>query len=178
MTSSGALIVPLIQSSNLAVDQVNTERVSTTDLSSSGTSIPPPSFYQLAASPQVRQLTEGEFALETDLGAPRFRRPEQLGRTSNPPTTASPEQPPTQMVRRSSADDVLRQTARLGRAILSSAMRGLDNLTDYLDAATSNDPDCHAQQRSQIQILMCMLLVLVIGIYLLSGSSQIGRAHV
>jgi len=84
-----------------------------------------------------------------------------------------PPQTPSQDVRRQSAatdENMLSSAVRLGRAVLRFMTRSLQAMAEYIESA-SDDPAKAEQQRANMQILLCLLLVLVVGLILATTRS-------
>lgn len=62
-------------------------------------------------------------------------------------------------------------SVRLGRAVFRFAMRALQAMADYIDTAASEDPSKVEQQRANMQVLLCLLLVLLVGLILATTRS-------
>jgi hypothetical protein len=67
-------------------------------------------------------------------------------------------------------EDIIQLGIRLGRALTRLTMRGLQAMIDYVDTATSDDPSKAEQQKANLQVLFCVMLILVAGILLSSRS--------
>lgn len=68
-------------------------------------------------------------------------------------------------------DSLLDISVRIGRALLRFTMRALQSMADYLDTASMEDPTKAEQQRSNMQVILCLLLVLVVGLILATARS-------
>lgn len=87
---------------------------------------------------------------------------------ATPPASSTPN--PTLSRRDDSSSDTeenfFTTSVRIGRAVLRLGMRALQTMADYIDTAASEDPTKAEQQRANMQVLLCLLLILLVGLLL------------
>ena len=177
LSARGPLSVPSITSPSLTVDRIEAHRLSSDAAEVPSISIPPPSFYNLACPPDQPSLcpdTNEECPLPSE--CPSSDDQQQVSRSfpSQPPVTRS-----STLATRSASmadpdlEDIVHMSVRLGRALLRVTVRSLHAMAEYVEMAGSSDPECQEQRRANMQVLMCLLLVLVAGIILIFRSSGV-----
>jgi len=110
---------------------------------------------------------------QTSTSAPQAAPAPQ--RQSTPPKSqiANPQVAPAvlqQAPRQSEPEDIIQLGMRLGRALTRLTMRGLQAMIDYVDTATSDDPSKAEQQKANLQVLLCVILMVVAALMLSSRS--------
>ena len=181
ITSSGPLSVPLIQSPNLTADHLYTDRLTSSTTDIPNISIPPPAFYQLASptTPQHSLCLDTEDSTEPTGAYPQTHSEtvqESPGETpfSRPPIPFVPgtlSRTPSSRAEGHDSEDVLSLSMRLGRALLRVGLRTIEQLTNYIDSATSSEDK--QQQRANLQVMLCLLLLLITGIFLMTRSGSL-----
>lgn len=96
------------------------------------------------------------------------------------PISLTPSPPPTlpsailgdSATEEDSEEGFFSTTVRLARALMRFTMRALQAMADYIDTAASEDPAKAEQQRANMQVLLCLLLVLLVGLLLATARSS------
>jgi hypothetical protein len=151
LTSSGPLSVPSIQATTLSAEDFSVPPLLP--------SVPPPSFYRLT-SPRSE---ESDPPVDDIHGLiPRNERNlTQMAERGASPDASRPE----------ADDDILDLGTRLGRSLIRSGMRAINAMMEFLENVIPMDPESEQKQRTHLQVMLCVLLLLVTGIFLLTRST-------
>lgn len=158
LTSSGPLSVPSLQASCLSTEQ----------LDASSLSVPSLPIYQLESSrtesrnndPPVEVIRRDQGILESG--------------TMESKINDCVEPPPPRIIQEGEDDDILDLGTRLGRSLVRSGIRAINSMMRFFDNLVPVDPDSEQKQRMHLQVMLCVLLLLVTGIFLITKT---GTTH-
>jgi len=142
---------------SLSVGSIRATRISTENLHGGECvpSTPPPSFYQLT-SPSHPGVAE--VRTEAEEGDPPLEGIQRKAPIGNRRDGGGEEV----------EDDVVDLGMRLGRSLLRSGIRAIQGAMEFLEGALPTDPESEQKQRTHLQVMLCVLLLLITGIFLLT----------